>query len=190
MIIRQRPESGFFPMTQTNGTATGISPTRVYAGEVLAVRRPWVRLPAGWQETRGPVIVAGTASDSHTWNLVFLQLLIEEMGHEVVNLGSCVPDELLVSECRDRKPALVVISSVNGHGYQDGMRAIAEIRETADLAGLKVVIGGKLGTAGSDDALVRALLDAGFDRVFEGGNEAIASLREFTRYLPAKQTTS
>jgi len=84
----------------------------------------------------------------------------------------------------------VVISSVNGHGYQDGMRAIAEIRETADLAGLTVVIGGKLGTAGSDDARVRALLDAGFDRVFEDGNEAVASLREFTRSLPAKQTTS
>lgn len=46
------------------------------------------------------VLVSSVSSDSHTWNLVFLQLLLEEMGHEVTNIGSCVPDDLLIEECR------------------------------------------------------------------------------------------
>src|SRR5262245_5123971 len=75
------------------------------------------------------VIVSSVASDSHTWNLVYLQLLISELGFNVINLGACVPDELLISECLSRKPAMVVISSVNGHGYQDGLRVIKSLRK-------------------------------------------------------------
>lgn len=137
--------------------------------------------PAGRGDERATptVVVSSLASDAHTWNLVFLQLLIEELGFEVVNLGPCVPDDLLVSECRARRAAMVVISSVNGHGYQDGMRAITRLRECPELAEVPIVIGGKLGVSAvgrsqrADD-----LLAAGYDAVYDdaGGTESFRSL--------------
>lgn len=117
------------------------------------------------------ILLTGTASDSHTWNLVYLQLLLEESGHRVHNLGPCVPDDLLVGVCADREPDLVVVSSVNGHGYRDGLGAVRALRD----AGLTtpVVIGGKLGVAGEVDPRRRArLLDAGVDAVFDDGDVA------------------
>ncbi|MGW7104108.1 cobalamin B12-binding domain-containing protein [Streptomyces sp. NPDC054883] len=115
------------------------------------------------------ILLTGTASDSHTWNLVYLQLFLEELGHRVHNLGPCVPDELLAGVCAEREPDLVVVSSVNGHGYRDGLGAVRALRG----AGLTVpfVIGGKLGVAGGADPRRRArLLDAGVDAVFDDGD--------------------
>ncbi|MGW8398669.1 cobalamin B12-binding domain-containing protein [Streptomyces lydicus] len=129
----------------------------------------------------GVVIVSSLASDAHTWNLVYLQLLLEEHGFEVVNLGACVPDELLVAECLDRAPDMLVISSVNGHGYQDGLRVIAQLRRRPALARTRMVIGGKLGISGARDGLrADRLLAAGFDAVFPDGPDAVP---EFERYL-------
>ena len=39
------------------------------------------------------VLLTGASSDAHTWNLVFLQLLIAEHGFRVTNLGPAVPAE-------------------------------------------------------------------------------------------------
>jgi methylaspartate mutase sigma subunit len=131
------------------------------------------------------VIVTSVASDAHTWNLVFLQLALEEAGHRVINLGACVPEELLVAECRRQRPDLVVVSTVNGHGFHDGTRLIRRVRATADLANLPVVIGGKLGIAGPGGAATREQLRAaGFDGVFEDG-AGIAALHGYTRQLMA-----
>ncbi|MEU8523410.1 cobalamin B12-binding domain-containing protein [Streptomyces sp. NBC_01216] len=131
------------------------------------------------------VVVTTMASDSHTWNLVFLQLLLEELGHRVTNLGACVPDGLLVAECRRAAPDLIVLSSVNGHGFHDGLRVIAALRACPDLARTTTVIGGKLGIAGSGDpARQRALLAAGFDGVFEEGG-SVLEFRSFVGSLPA-----
>jgi len=132
------------------------------------------------------VVVTSMASDAHTWNLVFLQLLIEELGYRVVNLGPCVPDEVLVEECRDLRPAMVVISSVNGHGYQDGMRVIRRLRAADPLATTPVVVGGKLGVTGDEDSeRVAELMAAGFDAVFDDGADPAAALRGFVHSLQA-----
>jgi len=132
------------------------------------------------------VVVSGLTSDAHTWNLVFLQLLIEELGYHVVNLGPCVPDDLLVDECRRLDPAMVVISSVNGHGYQDGRRVAALLRSCEQLAATPLVIGGKLGTTGGgDNEQARSLLAAGFDAVFEDGAGVVLDFRNFVRSLPS-----
>lgn len=126
------------------------------------------------------VIVSGLASDAHTWNLVYLQLLVEEHGHRVVNLGPCVPEEELVCACVLHRPGLVVISSVNGHGHQDGLRAIRRLRACPELAGTPVVIGGKLGTGGAENTRhVGSLLAAGFDAVFGEGADSVAVFRTF-----------
>ncbi|MER6570189.1 cobalamin-dependent protein [Streptomyces sp. NPDC001093] len=135
--------------------------------------------------SRGTVVISSLASDSHTWNLVFLQLLIEECGYEVVNLGPCVPDELLVAECSARRPEMIVISSVNGHGHQDGMRVIERLRDCDPLAATPIVIGGKLGTDGGEGQdRTGELIAAGFDAVFEDGKEPIAAFRTFLDALP------
>ncbi|MEV6521855.1 cobalamin-dependent protein [Longispora sp. NPDC051575] len=134
------------------------------------------------------VIVTGTASDSHTWNLVYLHLLLEELGHRVANLGPCVPDELMVAECRRRRPALIVLSSVNGHGLTDGARVVELLRACPELAGTPIVIGGKLGIAGADNARhSHTLLDAGFDAVFEDG-AGLGLFRSFVAALPGPAT--
>lgn len=139
-------------------------------------------------DAKAEVIVTTMASDSHTWNLIFLQLLLEEMGNQVTNLGPCVPDEVLVDECRMRHPALIVISSVNGHGCNDGMRVIRLLRSHAELEGTPIVIGGKLGVDGDADARYSgALLDAGFDAVFSDG-AGLSPFRSFVNSLPARVT--
>lgn len=129
------------------------------------------------------VVVTSVASDSHSWNLVYLQLALAELGHQVVNLGPCVPDELLISACLRIRPDLIVVSTVNGHGSIDGMRLIGRIRGCRELAATPVVIGGKLGIAGPAGHQVRhRLMAAGFDAVFEDGT-GMPAFRAFTHHL-------
>jgi methylaspartate mutase sigma subunit len=132
------------------------------------------------------VVVTGVASDAHTWNLVYLQLLIEELGYEVVNLGPCVPPHLVVRRCRELDPALVVVSTVNGHGFQDGMALIKAVRAAADLTRMPVVIGGKLGVDDDEsDARLAELTAGGFDAVFQDGRP-VAEFQQWLGELPTR----
>ncbi|MEU7787953.1 MULTISPECIES: cobalamin-dependent protein [unclassified Amycolatopsis] len=134
-------------------------------------------------ELRPVAVVSSTASDAHTWNLVYLQLLLEELGFAVTNLGACVPDELVVRECRRLDPDVVVLSTVNGHGHTDGLRLAPRLR--AALAGAALVIGGKLGVDGTRGVAAEAeLRAAGFDRVFGDGD--IAAFRRYLAALPVR----
>ncbi|OZD08132.1 hypothetical protein CH275_06165 [Rhodococcus sp. 06-235-1A] len=124
------------------------------------------------------VVLTTVSSDAHTWNLVFLALLLEEHGHTVVNLGPCVPDEVVVQACRRIEPDVLVVSTVNGHGCIDGVRLIERIR--AEIGGVPAVIGGKLTTMGeSGHERTAQLLDAGFDSVFLDASD----LDGLTRFL-------
>lgn len=136
--------------------------------------------------SRGTVVVSGLASDAHTWNLIYLQLLIEELGYHVVNLGPCVPDDVLVEACRRIDPALVALGSVNGHGYTDGLRAVARLRNCAELIATPMVIGGKLTVSDADPApQVQELLRAGFDAVFPDRASDPTGFTAFVASLPA-----
>lgn len=131
-------------------------------------------------EGRGTVVLTGVSSDAHTWNLVYLQLLLEELGWNVVNLGATTPDRDIIEACLRHQPDLLVVSSVNGHGHIDGARLITALREVEELFGIPAVIGGKLGVAGEVGAdQVVGLLGAGFDAVFQDG----VDVASFTRYL-------
>ncbi|MBL3671391.1 cobalamin-dependent protein [Streptomyces sp. M2CJ-2] len=133
------------------------------------------------------VVVSSVASDSHTWNLVFLQLLIEECGYHVVNLGPCVPTALLEAELRAWQPALLVMSTVNGHGYRDGLSAVTRLRAHPELATTPMVIGGKLSISGTDSGeRVGHLLAAGFDAVFDETAHSVASFRRFLTATPRR----
>ncbi|MET9596007.1 cobalamin-dependent protein [Streptomyces sp. NPDC006516] len=145
-------------------------------------------LPA--QGGKGTVVVTTVASDSHTWNLVYLQLLIEELGYRVINLGPCVPDDLLVRECLETAPDLLVVSSVNGHGHQEGMRMIRRLREQPELAATPAVIGGKLGITDEADALSEQLSEAGFDAVFPDDADPVIAFRSFVEVLESSARTA
>jgi len=177
-------------------------PIRSRPAHLTSIRGPWATAhlpPQGntviepiARQSRAPkpadklVMVTSVASDSHTWNLVFLQILLEELGFPVVNLGSCTPDDLIVEECRRLRPAVLVVSSVNGHGHIDGRRLIARLRADRELQDLRVVIGGKLDvTGGADPTLSRTLVDAGFDAVFSG-DAGPAELQSFLSQLSPK----
>ncbi|MGA4844602.1 cobalamin B12-binding domain-containing protein [Streptomyces sp. G45] len=129
------------------------------------------------------MLITGTSSDSHTWNLIFLQLMLEEMGHTVANLGPTPPDELVVAEALAHRPTLIVVSSVNGHGFNDGLRLIKAIRAEDALADTTVVIGGKLSTDGLRNVgYTRQLKAAGYDAVFENGE--LGPFRALVSRLP------
>jgi methylaspartate mutase sigma subunit len=132
--------------------------------------------------------VTSVSSDSHTWNLVYLQLVLEELGHRVVNLGACVPDDLVVAECRRDRYDLVVVSTVNGHGYLDGARLIRRIRACPELAATPVVIGGKLGICGPGRRSSEELLAAGFDAVYEDAAGMAAFLVFADRLMASHRT--
>ena len=121
------------------------------------------------------ILLSTVSSDSHTWNLVHLQLLLEEQGNEVVNLGPCVPDQLLLDTVRRVRPDAVVISTVNGHGHLDGARVARMLRADPSTRHVPLMIGGKLGTAGArNERYAQALVDAGFDAVFtDAGDPAL-----------------
>ena len=133
---------------------------------------------------RPKAVVTGLPSDSHTWNLVYIQLYLEEQGYEVMNLGPCVTEDILIPRCVSHAPDLIVMSTVNGHGHADGMRAIRTLRANEELTDVPVVIGGKLGVNGPQrtDEL-QALVDSGFDGVFDDS----ASAGQFDSFLESLQ---
>ena len=136
------------------------------------------------------ILLSTVSSDAHTWNLIYLQLLLTEHGNEVTNLGACVPTELLISTAVADGPDLIVISSINGHGFAEGLRLIEEIRATDDLCATPVVIGGKLGVAGPlAPEQVARLSSAGFDAVF-GDETDLSGFLGFVAGLPNQPALS
>lgn len=131
------------------------------------------------------ILLTSVSSDSHTWNLVFMQLLIQHLGHRVTNLGACTPDEEVVQTCLDLSPDLLVVSTVNGLGNIDGERLIRRIREDARLQPLPAVIGGKLGIRGEHNrSFTRDLLKAGYSAVFTD-DTALAGFGAFLAQMRA-----
>jgi len=134
---------------------------------------------------RYDVVLTSLSSDAHTWNLVYLDLLLSELGCRVTNLGPCTPDEAIVRACSATRPDLLVISSLNGHGCHDGMRLIGALRACPELVATPVVIGGKLDVAGGDGRTAARLMAAGFDAVFDDAG-GLTAFRSYIRSLPSR----
>jgi len=127
-------------------------------------------------------LISSVESDSHMWNLVYMQLFLEEHGFEVQNLGCCVPAENVIQEMNQSKPDLVLISSVNGHGFRQG-KELVEIAKQQIVSKSKMVIGGKLSVEEADnEEIERQLFDAGFHGVFTGDN----ATERFSQWLSAQ----
>jgi methylaspartate mutase sigma subunit len=85
---------------------------------------------------------------------------------------------------------LIVMSSVNGHGFSDGKRAVQALRRSGELAQVPIIIGGKLGIAGlSNRSQIGELIEAGFDAVFEDA-DGMAPLDAFLATVTAGSAQS
>ncbi|MCR6482411.1 hypothetical protein M8542_06260 [Amycolatopsis sp. OK19-0408] len=106
--------------------------------------------------------------DAAAWSLVALQVVLEREGHTVH-----VTTEALRA-CRRARPGCLVLSTTQG---APGLDVLRRVRADPALAGLPVVLGGRLDRPRAD------LLAAGYDEVFPvaaadpGG--AVAALREY-----------
>jgi methylaspartate mutase sigma subunit len=126
------------------------------------------------------VVLGSTPSDAHTWNLVYLQLVLEEYGFDVENLGACLPVGVLLDACLREPPAMVVLSTIAGHGTYEAVSIVATLRAREELSRTRIVIGGMLTVDGSQDsAVVADLLRLGFDGVYVGAG----AMRDFRAIL-------
>lgn len=129
-------------------------------------------------------------SDSHFWNLIFLQMYLEEAGWSVTTLGSCVPIETVAREVETDAYDLVVVSTVNGHGYLEGIELGWKLADLSLGERPKIVIGGKLGLDNEiKHEQVKSLAAAGFDAVFQGPS-AIATFDAFLEKLDRQRSFS
>ncbi|MFJ5631818.1 cobalamin B12-binding domain-containing protein [Streptomyces goshikiensis] len=123
-------------------------------------------------------LLSTVESDSHIWNLVYLQKLLEENGAQVQNLGACTPVGDVVRAVSESRPDLLVVSSVNGHGLHGARVLLSALRELR--LDVPSVVGGKLTTAESDnDRTRRTLLTHGYTDVFTGED----SINRFLTFL-------
>lgn len=114
-------------------------------------------------------LLSTVPSDSHSWNLVFMEFLLNDLGYKVENLGPNTPMDDVIARLNRNGCAIVVISTVNGHGYIEGAELAQRIRnETNHIKGL--YIGGKICTENDTLTIARhsdTLRAAGFDEVFD-----------------------
>ena len=120
-------------------------------------------------------------SDSHMWNLVYMQLFLEEHGYDTYNLGCCVSENETITAIKSQNPSLIVVSSVNGHGYVQGKSLVQKIKNEFGHCCPTIVIGGKLSTQISDNSTIHDdLLSRGYDGVFVN-NSAINQFKSFLK---------
>lgn len=120
----------------------------------------------------GPrVLLTTVASDAHTWNLVYLWLLLQENGYDVTTVGACPPVRTVVAAAQDVRPDAIVVSTVNGHGCLDGTELIRALRAAPLSQDVPIALGGKLGIAGDlQHQQTARLYGVGCDRVFGDGH--------------------
>ncbi|MGV8949155.1 MAG: cobalamin B12-binding domain-containing protein [Candidatus Paracaedibacter sp.] len=126
------------------------------------------------------VILTGTPSDSHMWNLIFMELFLQESGCHVLNLGPCVPLGQVYTTLERSSFDLVVVSSVNGHLFQDAMNMIAPNLKNLSSHIPPFVVGGKIGISEKSATFQKKkLVKLGYDDVFIEAD----SLGRFKKYL-------
>lgn len=129
-------------------------------------------------------VVATTPNDSHSWNLVYLELLLADQYVGVHGLGPCTPVTRILETLRDFEVDLLVLSSVNGHGISAIADTVLQVRASAHGRDVPIAVGGKLDTSGgpSRDA-IKLLTTNGVDRVFTG-ESAVAQFLVWMNQLP------
>jgi methylmalonyl-CoA mutase cobalamin-binding subunit len=136
----------------------------------------------GINKKRLRVVIATIPSDSHTWNLVFLELLFKNHDCDTLNLGCCTPYSEIQKNSKNID--LVVISTVNGHGYSEGLELIQFLKNTMKNTIPPIIIGGKLGVKGSENKqYYSTLLNSGYSAVFDDS----VPIEDFEKYIECRK---
>lgn len=131
------------------------------------------------------VILTGTPSDSHMWNLIFMELFLRENKCKVHNLGPCVPVEEIYEALEKPFYDLVVISSINGHLFQDAIKIITAFPHHPSAHLPPFVIGGKIGISENSAAFQKKkLIKLGYDDVFIG-KDPLGCFKKYLNRLSA-----
>ncbi|MEU9919202.1 hypothetical protein [Streptomyces sp. NPDC051001] len=73
-------------------------------------------------------LLAGAPAGPEAWQLLHLQLTLEETGHQVTNLGAHVPEELVAHACRTHQPDLVLLACSGRHAQHEATRLSGILR--------------------------------------------------------------
>jgi methylaspartate mutase sigma subunit len=117
------------------------------------------------------VILATIPSDSHCWNLVFMELFLKEQRFDVINLGPCTPFELILECTLKNTVSAIIISSVNGHAFLEAERLIKMIRKNVPYD-IPVYLGGKLSTdMKKAEFYAKELENAGYTKAYSENDD-------------------
>ena len=108
------------------------------------------------------LLLAVTESDSHAVGNKLLERHLTQQGYEVLNLGVCTPVEEIAAAARDFCPEAIILSSQNGHAFDDLAR-LPEALHSVDVPAVPIYLGGNLsvGTTKDLDSLKHQFLTLG-----------------------------
>lgn len=125
---------------------------------------------------RGRILLAVPESDCHVVGNKLLEFFLIQNGYEVHNLGACTPAQEIAAAARELQPDAIVISSHNGHAFEDLM-PLSEAMHAMGVPGVPVYLGGKL-LVGADKRF------DGLPRQFSAiGVQVVASIEELEQRL-------
>lgn len=123
------------------------------------------------------VLIITTPSDVHSWNLVFLSLVVRDAGMTCRIVGPAPQLEEIKSGAVEFDPDIILVSTINGHGEFEATDVLLALREVCD-ADIPVLIGGILGVTQESMGRRRSvLLSMGYTEVFEGADLTVDKVR-------------
>ncbi|MDV8022647.1 cobalamin B12-binding domain-containing protein [Rhodococcus sp. IEGM 1330] len=123
------------------------------------------------------VLIVTTPSDVHSWNLVFLSLVVRDAGMSCRIVGPASQLDEIVVGAEEFAPDVVLVSTINGHGEFEAADVLNALREVCDPH-VPVLIGGILGVSHELRSSRRsALLSMGYTEVFEGADLTVGKVR-------------
>ena len=127
------------------------------------------------------IVLGVIGADVHAVGNKILEMVLEEAGFEVINLGVMVSQEEFINAAVESDAGAIWVSSLYGHGEID-CRGLRERCVEAGIGHILLYLGGNL-TVGEAafPAVERRFREMGFDRVFPPGTapeEGIAALWE------------
>ncbi len=121
------------------------------------------------------IILMVTKSDAHVVGNQVLNAMLEEMNHEVINLGACSSlEELKATLLQQPDVDLIAIGNMNGHALAD-LEGLATLKQELHLT-CPIVLGGNISIHGSlTESQKSQLHQLGIDKIIEnridGGGE-------------------
>lgn len=92
--------------------------------------------------SRRTAVVAGCESCAEVWPVALTEVWLAHQDYLVVNLGRCVPVELVVDACVATPPDLVVLAGYAPAVRRDGPRALAALRNLRSLRWTAIALAG------------------------------------------------